>query len=264
MSSTTPQGISAGEHLEVVASEVALLAASLVRDASGRAAELGTKSSPTDIVTATDLQSERLIRDELLSRCPGSTIVGEEFDDDAGTNTVGWIVDPIDGTVNFLYGLPVVSVSIAATVDHRTVAGAVVDVLHEETFSASLGRGAHIDGVPLSQRRSTPLADALVGTGFSYDADRRKDQSSILNRLLPSCRDIRCMGSAALNLCWVAGGRLDAYYEHDTKPYDYAAGAIIAAEAGVTVELPEDNGLGLTVAGPGSTFDALRSIVLSD
>ena len=260
MSSPTPPGISAGEHLEVVASEVALLAASLVRRAAGGAAEVGTKSSPTDVVTATDLESERLIRDELLTRCPGSTIVGEEFGDERGSNSVGWIVDPIDGTVNFLYAIPVVSVSIAASVEGITVAGTVVDVMHEETFSASIGRGARIDGVPQTPSRSQSLADALVGTGFSYQADRRKEQSSILNRLLPACRDIRCMGSAALNLCWVASGRLDAYYEHDTKPYDYAAGAIIAAEAGITVELPEDNGLGLTIAA-GSMFDALRPVV---
>lgn len=263
MSSPAPAAISAGEHLEVVAAEVALLAAALVRDSSGQVAELGTKSSFTDVVTTTDLRSERLIRAELLSRCPGSAIIGEEFGVAAGSNSVGWIVDPIDGTVNFLYGLPVVSVSIAATVDGIAVAGAVVDVMHNETFSASLGHGARHNGAPLTLRHAESLEDALIGTGFSYDAGRRKEQSSILNRLLPACRDIRCMGSAALNLCWVGSGRLDAYYEHDTKPYDYAAGAIIAAEAGATVELPEDNELGLTIAGSPQTFEALRTLVVS-
>jgi myo-inositol-1(or 4)-monophosphatase len=262
VSSTTPEPASAGEHLEVVAIEVAQLAAALVRASFGSAAEMGTKSSPTDVVTSTDLQSERLIRRELIARCPASTIVGEEFDDATGSNAVGWIVDPIDGTVNFLFGIPVVSISIAATLDGQTVAGAVVDVLHNETFSAAVGSGARRDAEPIEPRRTESLNDALVGTGFSYDASRRSEQSAILNRLLPECRDIRCMGSAALNLCWVASGRLDAYYEHDTKPYDYAAGALIAREAGVVVELPADNDLGLTVAAAHTAFDALRSLVV--
>lgn len=261
MSSTTPQGISAGEHLEVVASEVAVLAASLVRDASGRAAELGTKSSPTDVVTATDLQSERLIRDELLSRCPGSTIVGEEFDDDAGTNTVGWIVDPIDGTVNFLYDLPVVAVSIAATIDGKTVAGAVCDVVRGEVFSAADGAGARRDGRRIDVAQPGSLSDSLIGTGFAYAAERRRQQTEILTRLLPSARDIRCMGSAALNLCWVGCGRLDGYYEQDTKTYDYAAGALVAAEAGARVELPAQNELDLSIAASPSIFDELRQLI---
>ena len=263
MTDTIPPPRSAGEHLEAVAGEVARLASDLVRASFGRATALETKSSPTDIVTRVDLQSEALIRRELLSRCPGSTIVGEELADAVGSNAVGWVVDPIDGTVNFLYGLPVVSVSIAATVEGVTVAGAVVDVASGETFSAALGHGARSNGAAIEARSVDGLHNALVGTGFSYAAERRREQSSILNRLLPSCRDIRCMGSAALNLCWVASGRLDAYYEHDTKPYDYEAGALIAAEAGAEVELPADNARDLTVAGHRETYRALRRLIMA-
>lgn len=257
-----PPGRSAAVHLEAVAVEVAQLAAALVRATVGRAATSGTKSSPTDVVTATDVESEALIRRELLDRCPGSSIAGEELADDEGTNDVTWTVDPIDGTVNFLYDLPVVAVSIAASIGGRTVAGAVVDVLRTDTFAAALGSGARRDGVTIESNDVAQLGQLLVGTGFSYSAQRRAEQSSILNRLLPVVRDIRCMGSAALNMCWVGCGRIDAYYEHDTKPYDYAAGALIASEAGARVELPAENGLGLSIAAAPAAFDRLRSVVV--
>ena len=259
---SVPSGRTAAQHLEVVAAEVGRLAAELVRASVGRAAASGIKSSPTDVVTATDVDSEALIRRELLQRCPGSSIVGEELADDDGSNNVAWTVDPIDGTVNFLYDLPVVSVSIAASIDGRTVAGAVVDVVRDEVFSAALDSGARRDGVAITCSKVTDLGQSLVGTGFSYSAQRRAEQSSILNRLLPAVRDIRCMGSAALNLCWVGCGRLDAYYEHDTKPYDYAAGAIIAAEAGATVELPADNGIDLSIAAGVDGFAHFRSLLV--
>lgn len=257
-----PASRTAGEHLEAVAVQVARLAADLVATAIGRASAANTKSSPTDVVTATDIESESMIRRELRVRCPGSTIAGEELEDDHGTNAVGWIVDPIDGTVNFLYDLPVVAVSIAATIGGITVAGAVADVLRGETFSAALGTGARRDGTPITVRATSEISQALIGTGFSYSAERRAEQSSILNRLLPAARDIRCMGSAALNLCWVACGRLDAYYEHDTKTYDYAAGELIAREAGARVELPADNGRNLSIAASAAMFEQLRSIVV--
>ena len=253
---------SAGEHLEAVAIDVSRLAAELVRASVGSAAPAGTKSSPSDVVTATDVESEALIRRELLERCPGSSIIGEELAEDLGTNDVGWIVDPIDGTVNFLYDLPVVAVSIAATVGGRTVAGAVCDVLRGDVFSAALGTGARCNGAPIAARPTTQLENALIGTGFAYAAERRRAQAEIIGRLLPSARDIRCMGSAALNLCWVGCGRLDGYYEQDTKPYDYAAGALIAAEGGARVELPAENALDLSMAAPAAIFDQLRSIVV--
>lgn len=260
---TALQGLTPGRHLERVAVEVSQVAAALVRGEVGRAATAGTKSSPTDVVTETDMRSEALIRRELIARCPGSTIVGEELPDDFGTNTVGWIVDPIDGTVNFLYDLPVVSVSIAATIDGVTVAGAVTDILRTETFSASLGGGARRDGSAVSSRHSTELASSLVGTGFAYDATRRRQQANIISELLPAARDIRCMGSAALNLCWVGCGRLDAYFEQGTKPYDYAAGALIAVEGGADVELPAENDLDLVMAASSPIFGSLRTLVAS-
>ena len=248
-------------HLEAVAIEVADIAAAFVRTGVGRATAARSKSSPTDVVTHTDLECERLIRAELLSRCPGSTIVGEELADDDGGNNVGWIVDPIDGTVNFLYDLPVVSVSIAATLDGVVAAGAVADVGRNETFSTALGTGSRRAGHAIAPTPCVDLAEALVATGFAYDSGIRAQQAAVLNRLLPDCRDIRCMGSAALNLCWVACGRVDAYYERDLKPYDYAAGALIAAEAGAAVLLPSAANGDLTYASTSGIAERLRALL---
>lgn len=250
-------------HLEDVAIEVALAAASYVRARSGKATAARTKSSPTDVVTHTDMECEQLIRSELLARCPGSSIVGEELDDDDGGNNVGWIVDPIDGTVNYLYDLPVVSVSIAATIEGEVVAGAVADIHRDEVFSATRDSGARKAGEPISPTELADLNGALVATGFAYDARLRATQAQMLTRLLPECRDIRCMGSAALNLCWVGCGRLDAYFERDLKVYDYAAGALVAREAGARIELPFTADRNLTIAATGGIFDALRTVLVS-
>lgn len=250
-------------HLEDVAIQVASLAASYVCARSGQATAAGTKSSPTDVVTHTDMECEQLIRSELLARCPGSSIVGEELDDDDGGNNVGWIVDPIDGTVNFLYDLPVVSVSIAATLEGEVVAGAVADIHRNEVFSAARGTGARRMGETIAPTALTDLGGALVATGFAYDARLRATQAQMLIRLLPVCRDIRCMGSAALNLCWVGCGRLDAYFERDLKVYDYAAGALIALEAGARVELPATTRSNLAIAAAVGVFDPLRSVLVS-
>lgn len=237
-------------ELEHIAAEVAGHGAALVRAEVGSASLAGTKSSATDAVTHVDIRAEQLIRHELATRCPGSSIVGEELGPEDGSNEIGWIVDPIDGTVNFLYDLPVVSVSIAATVRGDVVAGAVADVLREETYSASVGSGARRDDHPITANDSDELALSLVATGFSYDSSRRAEQAETVGRLLPLARDIRCMGSAALNLCWVACGRLDAYYELDLKIYDYAAGAFIAAQAGAAVSIPERHADLLVAAAP--------------
>jgi len=238
MTAARAQVLTPAQHLELVAIEVAQDAAEYVRSFLGSARSAGTKSSPTDVVTETDLASEKRIRDQLHARCPGSTIVGEEYETDLGKNEVGWIIDPIDGTVNFLYGLPVVSVSLAATIAGEVVAGAVVDVLNGTTFAASLGNGATGDGVALQVNAPASLDASLIGTGFSYQSDIRAEQAQTLFSLLPACRDIRCMGSAALNLCFVGAGLLDAYFERGIKLYDYAAGALIAREAGAVVTLP--------------------------
>lgn len=257
-----PAGVlSPAKHLELVAIDVAKQAAGLVRAALGTAVSAGTKSTETDVVTDTDLLSEALIRDELINRCPGSMIIGEEFDDQPGPNGVGWIVDPIDGTVNFLYDLPVISVSIAATIDDVVVAGAVSDILRGETFSAAVGEGARRDGASVGCATTTAIGQALVGTGFAYDSTARAEEALILTRVLPACRDIRCMGSAALNLCWVACGRLDGFYERSIHTYDYAAGALIAAESGATVEVPTANASDLTIAATSAVYGELRRLV---
>jgi len=253
------------QHLELVAAEVAVLAAARVRLVHGSAIEAGTKSTPTDVVTRTDVESEELIRSELLARAPGSSIVGEELADSSGSNRIGWIVDPIDGTVNFLYGLPVVSVSIAATVDGDVIAGAVADVIRGDVFSAARGCGAtrNSEGATteMSVTHQTSLGLSLIGTGFAYQASIRQEQAAAISRLLPACRDIRCMGSAALNLCWVGAGLLDGYFERDIKVYDYAAGALIAAEAGASVEPPNMNTLDMMLAATPAIAGPLRTVV---
>lgn len=245
--------------LEQVAVEVSAVAAALVRNEAGHGSVARTKSSPTDAVTYTDLASEQLIRAELLARCPGSTIVGEEYDVEVGANEIGWIVDPIDGTVNFLYDLPVVSVSIAATMNQRIVAGAVADVHRGEVFSAALGLGARRDGRAIATSGELALSQSLIGTGFSYDAQLRASQAAVVARLLPKCRDIRCMGSAALNLCWIGCGRTDGYYERRLQPYDHAAGGLIAAEAGAVVQLPDATS-DLTRASTPGVWDELVAV----
>ena len=196
---------------------------------------VATKSSPTDVVTAFDRSSERLITEGLRAARPGDAILAEEGTDDTGTTGVRWLVDPLDGTVNFLYGLSVFAVSIAAEVD-GTVEVGVVDVpAHGETFTAVRGRGAWLDGRPLRCTAATRLSDALVGTGFSYRPERRLLQARLLTSVIPAVRDIRRAGAAAVDLCWVGAGRLDAFYEHGLQPWDLAAGALVAAEAGAVV-----------------------------
>ena len=253
--------VSAASHLKYVAVEVAEMAAEFARHFVGHAAAAGTKSTPTDVVTETDLATERLIRSELSKRCPGSAVLGEEFDTVDGHNAIGWIVDPIDGTVNFLYDLPVVSVSIAATLNGETVAGAVVDVVRGDVFSAALNEGAERNGTPISCSAPTSISTSLIGTGFSYDSSIRFAQSRTLNRVLPACRDIRTMGSSALNLCWVGCGRLDGYYQQDTEIYDYAAGALVASEAGATVLVGAKKPDDMTVAASPAIADALFGLL---
>ncbi len=249
-------------ELEAVAVDVAGRAAAFLRGVTGTGEALRTKSSPTDVVTAVDIQSEEFIRGELLRRCPDSSIVGEELADEVGGSGVGWIVDPIDGTVNFLYDLPVFAVSIAATRDGTVVAGAVADVLRGEVFSAALGSGAGLDGAPIAAASSNGLAQALVATGFSYHAERRRQQAAALARVLPATRDVRAFGSAALHLCWVANGRCDAFFEHDLRVYDWAAGALIATESGAQVELPDELNDDLVFAASPTIFGPLRELIV--
>ncbi|WP_214415381.1 inositol monophosphatase family protein [Sphaerisporangium fuscum] len=195
-----------------------------------------TKSSGTDVVTALDRASEDLIRQRIRAARPGDAILGEEGGE-TGEGRVRWVVDPIDGTVNFLYGLPEWAVSIAVEVDGEVVAGVVNAVPRGELFAAEKGGGAELlrDGAPAERLRcngEVPLSEALIATGFGYLPARRAVQAQVLAHVLPKVRDIRRGGSAACDLCSVAAGRVDGYYERGVNHWDVAAGGLIAAEAG--------------------------------
>ncbi len=233
-------------------------------DAPGVSAAVSTKSTPTDPVTVVDTETEELLRRRIADLRPADVVLGEErggpWAVDAGTVT--WVVDPVDGTVNFVYGIPAFTVSVAAQVDGVSVAGAVADVSTGEIYSAALGGGAHVRG-PAGCRRlsctgATELGMTLLGTGFGYAPARRTAQGQLLAQLLPQVRDVRRVGSAALDLCMVAAGRLDAHYEHGLNVWDWAAGALIAAEAGAVVRLPAPGEpVGLTLAAAPGVADAL-------
>src|SRR4051812_10314838 len=197
--------------------------------------EVSTKSSPTDMVTEIDRASESLIVSGIRAARPDDGIVGEEGADHPGTSGVRWLIDPVDGTTNYLYKFPGFAVSIAAEHDGVVVAGVVNDPLHRDVFAAGAGRGATRNGEPIHASTATDLTTALVGTGFSYERERRLRQANVLVEVLPRVRDIRRMGAAAVDLCSVACGRLDAFYERGLGPWDLAAGALIAREAGATV-----------------------------
>jgi myo-inositol-1(or 4)-monophosphatase len=212
---------------------------------------INTKSSPTDVVTEMDRRSEALITEWIRAVRPADTVLGEEGGQTAGGRTdsdvagdrakVRWVVDPLDGTVNYLYGLPDWAVSIAAEVDGTIVAGVVEVPRFGETFTAVAGQGAWLrrDGNPaavaLRCNSGVALGQALVGTGFGYDAGRRRVQGEVVAALLPHVRDIRRGGSAAVDLCSVAAGRMDAFFERGLNYWDYAAGGLIAREAGALV-----------------------------
>ena len=204
-------------------------------------ARVTTKTSLTDMVSELDRASEELVTRTILSARPDDAVLGEEGGlRGPGTSGVRWVVDPLDGTTNYLYGLPAWVVSVAAEVDGAAVAGAVNDAVHGEMFSALAGVGAWCNGERLTVVGAPSLDVALVGTGFGYDAAVRARQGAEVAAVLPRVRDIRRAGAAALDLCWVARGRLDAYYERGLQPWDWAAGMLVAAEAGAVVEVLED------------------------
>jgi myo-inositol-1(or 4)-monophosphatase len=209
---------------------------------------IDTKSSPTDVVTEMDRRSEALITGLIRAVRPGDAVLGEEGgqspggQDRPGAPRVRWVVDPLDGTVNYLYGLPDWAVSIAAEVDGTVLAGVVEVPRRGERFTAMAGRGAwlYCDGdpgiaIPLRCTTGVPLGRALVGTGFGYDPGRRRVQGEVIAAVLPRVRDIRRGGSASVDLCSVAAGRLDAFFERGLNYWDYAAGSLIAREAGAVV-----------------------------
>lgn len=211
------------------------IASGVGREARRRARDgftWATKSSETDVVTEIDEWSERRIVETIARERPDDGLRGEEGTNKLSTSGVTWVIDPIDGTTNLLYDLPGYSVSIAASVAGEAIAGAVYDPIRDELFVAALGQGATRNGSPISASAKSDLGTALIGTGFSYDSTRRAEQAHVLTTLLPNVRDIRRLGGAALDLCSVACGRLDAYYERGLSEWDYAAGALIAGEAG--------------------------------
>ncbi|WP_028644532.1 inositol monophosphatase family protein [Nocardioides sp. URHA0020] len=259
-----------GSHRELadLALAAARSAAELVRErARGEVTVAATKSSDVDVVTEADRASEALIRAHLRAARPEDGFLGEEGADVASTSGVRWIVDPIDGTVNFLYGIPQYAVSIAAEVDGVVVAGVVVDVQGRTEYVGHLADGAEPDtatrdGAPISVRGPAPMAQRLIGTGFSYDREVRVLQAQAVTRLLPLVRDVRRLGSCALDLCFVAEGRLDGYVEEGVNLWDHAAAGLIARIAGARTELIGGvGGLDLMVCGPAHGFDELMALV---
>ncbi|WP_304325318.1 inositol monophosphatase family protein [Corynebacterium frankenforstense] len=243
------------------------LAAEIAREAGVRVrtrrAELGdvraytmTKSSPVDPVTVVDTMSEEFIVGEIARLRPGDGVIGEEGSQVASHSGVSWVIDPIDGTVNFVYGLPAFAVSVAAAVDGEVVAGAVYDPSADALYSAARGAGAtrtDPQGTEtLAVSRETDPERSLVATGFAYASRARRRQAELLVDLLPRVRDIRRSGSAALDLCRLAEGRVDAYYEYGLSCWDFAAGAVIAEEAGAVVDAP-------ALSVPSSEYRLLRA-----
>lgn len=220
------------------------------------------KSSATDVVTAADRSTEALLRRVLLEERPADAVLGEEGDDVAGTSGVRWILDPIDGTVNYLYGWPWYAVSVAAELHGEVVAGVVVNPATGTEYAALGGAGATQDGVPLCVRAAVPEPQWLVATGFSYEPPVRERQAHAVARLLARVRDVRRAGSCALDLCLLAAGGLDGYVEEGPYLWDDAAGGLIAQEAGARVWTGVGaQGKRLVVAAPEHSFDGFRALV---
>lgn len=251
--------------------ELLEIAVEVARDAAATAHRMraegvsvaATKSTVTDVVTAADRAVERQVLDTLRRLRPADAVLGEEYGagaTEAGPGGVRWIVDPIDGTVNYLYGLPYCAVSLAAEVDGQVVAGVVRNVVTGEEWTATAGGGAWRDGERLRCSTETDLGQTLVATGFGYDPKRRAHQARVVAELIPHVRDIRRFGAASLDLCLTAEGRFDAYYEKGLNAWDHAAGGLVATEAGLRVA-----GLGgrppgpdLVIAAPPALFAPLH------
>ena len=228
-----------------------------------------TKSTRTDVVTAADRAVERQVLAALREARPQDTVLGEEYGDSGGPDrsavpgAVRWIVDPIDGTVNYLYGLPQYAVSLAAEVDGVVVAGVVRNAATGDEWTATRGGGAYRAGRRLRCSTETDLGQALVATGFGYDSARRVHQARVLAQLIPQIRDIRRFGAAALDLCLAAEGAVDAYYEKGLAAWDLAAGGLIAAEAALRVAGLAGAAAGpdLVIAAPPTLFEPLHDLL---
>ncbi|NTW38388.1 MAG: inositol monophosphatase [Cellulomonadaceae bacterium] len=267
---TSPLNPSVIAELVVLAENLAREAGSLVRDGRpGRVDVAATKSSAVDVVTAADLASETLLRRRIAEARPDDAILGEEGGLLAGTSEVTWVLDPIDGTVNYLYGIPAYAVSVAAVVGPpdpagwTVVAGCVHAVADGRTWTAGLGTGAFLDGERLTANEARPLSESLLGTGFGYRAERRRSQGRVIAEVLPQVRDIRRIGSAAMDICTLANGGLDVYFERGLNPWDLAAASLVALEAGAVVTglRGAPAGTGMTVVGPAQTVATLVDLL---
>jgi myo-inositol-1(or 4)-monophosphatase len=248
-------------ELRELAGEVARRAGTLLLDERPRQLVADTKSSPTDFVTAMDRRSERLIRDLLLGSRPDDGILGEEGTATPSRSGIRWVVDPLDGTVNYFYGRPDFAVSIAAERQGRVVGAAVFDARTRRVYDAALGHGSRLDGVPIACSDKSDLGTALVSTGFSYSAEVRARQAVTLARVLPAVANIRRNGSAALDICSVAEGTSDAYFESDIKEWDVAAGALIATEAGAAVHRVSDGSDPTVVVAAAPIAEAFTALI---
>lgn len=262
---------SSSSELCVVAADAARAAGALLLERFWQGGEeVRTKSTLTDPVSEADLSAERAIREVLQARRPGDAILGEEGGQSAGEETAGgasglrWIVDPLDGTVNFLYGMGHWCVSVAVHDDEGGLAGVVFDPVRDELFAAERGGVPTLNGRPLEGSRVDELSMAMVATGFAYDAAVRERQGAVVAAMLPRVRDVRRFGSAALDLAWAAAGRVDAYFERTVKLWDIAAGSLLCERAGLIVRRLEPSGddlpEGLLVA-PAGLIEALESMV---
>lgn len=264
-----PDGVTV-TALRDLAVRLATAAGALVREGRPeRVVVAATKSSDVDPVTVMDRASEDLLREMIAAERPDDAILGEEGDDVAGTSGLTWVLDPIDGTVNYLYGVASWAVSVAVVAGPpepatwTVLAGCVHSVADGRTWSAGLGEGATRDGEPVHVGAATSLGASLVGTGFGYDAARRAHQAQVLTQVLPKIRDIRRLGSAAIDLCLLADGSIDLYYERGLNPWDMAAGAVVATEAGAVVTglRGAPAGAAMTVAGPADLVAQLAEIL---
>jgi myo-inositol-1(or 4)-monophosphatase len=228
----------------------------------GRPAEgVSSKSSATDLVSDADREAERVIRELLARERPADGLVAEEGSHAEGESGRRWVVDPLDGTINFLYGLPAWAVSVALEDADGGLVGVVHSPTHRETFRAVRGGGAHVGERRLSVREPRPLDQSLVATGFSYEPQRRAVQADVIRELLPRARDIRRAGAAALDLAWLAAGRIDAYFERGLQHWDWAAGRLLVEEAGGAVTWLDDDWPGMIAASGPQLVEELRGFV---
>jgi myo-inositol-1(or 4)-monophosphatase len=252
-------------ELLAVAEEAARVAGALLRERfdAGPESAVHSKSTPTDLASAADLAAEEAIRDLLADQRPGDALLAEEGggDQEVEPGRIRWVVDPLDGTINFLFGMPHWCVSVACEDERGTLAGVVFDPIRGELFAATAEGPPTLNGRPVEPRAPAALDEALVATGYAYDAQVRVKQADIVQRLVPRARDIRRMGSAALDMAWLAAGRFDAYFERTVQPWDIAAGSLLVRRAGLEVrDLPERDGLPYGVmAGRGPLLDVLAT-----